>query len=112
MNLQFATNAGKAGLASAVQHSLIETPCWESAAKSYMHRYCETHATVFPETVWRGYAGMGHQEPAELRAYGHITKHAKRQGWLSAEPCGTELRVLGHGSYGPVWSSLIYKGAA
>lgn len=103
---------GQLGLSNAVAHSDEDTPGWKNAAISFLHRYCETHETVFPESVWRQYAGMGFAEPAELRAYGALTKHAKKQKWLSDVSHGTQQRVHGHGSHGPVWLSLIYRGTA
>ena len=111
-NLFQAMMSGNKGLNSAVKHADTETPSWKDAAISYFHQYCETHLTVFPETVWRQYADLGLTKPAELRAYGEITRHAKREGWLSTEPCGNERRLLGHGTFGAVWKSLIYKGEA
>lgn len=110
MNLSQAQSAGRAGIQSAYQHALFDTPDWDVAAKSFLHWYCETHAEVFIEDATRMYSGLGYAEPAESRAWGQIVRHGKKQGWLSSKPCGAKQRTLGHGSFGPTWASLIFRG--
>lgn len=112
MNLAEAQAAGNAGIQSAYQHSLFENPEWDVSAKSFLRWYCETHAEVFIEDATRMYSGLGYAEPAESRAWGHVVRFAKRQKWISDVPHGTKRRTQGHGSFGPTWASLIFRGVA
>ena len=107
MNLQTAIESGQAGLMFAVEHSDEVSPTWKAKAVYFFKCYCMTHKQVFPETVFRQYAGMGKEEPTALRAYGWIVRHAKEEQWIAATPCDVQRRVLGHGAWGPVWESLI-----
>lgn len=111
MSLQQSLTAGRTGIESSYQHSLLETPTFEAEALNTLQSYCERHAEVFIEDVSSLYAGLGLPLPANPKAWGKLTQIAKKRGWLSLEPCGSKRRVFGHGTYGPVWKSLIVRGA-
>ena len=109
MNLQTAIESGNTGLMCAVEHADEVSQTWKDKALYFFKCYCLTHEQIFPETVFRQYAGLGKEEPAALRAYGWVVRHAKEQKWIAADPCGAQRRVLGRGTYAAVWRSLLWK---
>lgn len=78
---------------------------WKSGAVAWLAGYLRAHPTYFPDTDNRLYA----DQPEELRAWGGVTQHALRKGWIRRTD-QTRPRTRGHCTPGTVYRSLLYRG--
>lgn len=86
---------------------------WIEYATGYVHRYLESHSSLFADDLWE--AGL--VRPVSLRALGQVLRAASERGWMekwwvAGMPPGTfacRYSVSSHSAPKFVWRSLLYK---
>ena len=78
---------------------------WQEAAVAWLAGFLLRHETYFPDTDNRACPA----QPPQLRAWGIITRHAIKAGWIRPTE-EFRPRTRGHCTPGRVYQSLIFQG--
>lgn len=111
IDFESAVAARDAGMAAAAEHADRVSSGWSDDAYAFLVDFARHNACFISEDVSDASKGVHtFVQPPTDRAWGTVYRRAVREGVIEQDGCGRSRRR--HASICPLWSSLIFQGAA